>query len=136
MNEIVVPEIVQTMLSHPPTWAVTFMIIDVITGLYQAIRNKTVSSHELKDGWFRKGAELMFLILIIILNFALQSVGIVPAGYEELISIMSIPTVSGYLIIKELTSVCENICKANPELANAPFMQYFAVASETKNKTE
>ena len=120
-------EIMKFLLDYPPTWAVLLMVFDIVTGYYQAWCNHTVNSQKLKAGWSRKGAEMLYLMLIITLNFALQHFGFVPADYEELIALMSIDASSAYLILKELTSVCENLCKANPELAAVPFMQHFAV---------
>ena len=76
-----------------------FMISDIISGLIQAVINKTLDSQKMREGILRKA----LLILIIILSFVAQYAFNIPAVSK---------VVCIYIIVMELISIFENIKKA------------------------
>lgn len=116
----------ETILSYTPFWAFCAIFADVITGYYQAWVNFEISSKAMKAGAKRKGAEGLLILMIIIVNQALTHYSTIqiPTEYMNLISVISTDGVCAFIILKELTSVCENLGKANPDLLNLPFMTH------------
>lgn len=80
-----------------------FMISDIISGLIQAVINKTLDSQKMREGILRKA----LLILIIILSFVAQYAFNIPA-ISKVVCI--------YIIIMELISIFENITKAGVDI--------------------
>lgn len=80
-----------------------FMVADIITGLIQAVINKTLDSQKMREGLLRKA----LLILIIILSFVSQYAFNIPA-VSKIVCI--------YIIVMEIISIFENIKKAGVDL--------------------
>lgn len=74
------------------------MILDIITGYYNAWKNKEVSSSRLREGLGKKCGELAYLILGIAFKFAI--------GSNAVIYFISI-----YICFMEIISLTENCSK-------------------------
>lgn len=73
------------------------MIVDVITGYYNAWKNNETSSSKMRDGIGKKLAEIVYIVVGIVLGYAFN--------------MKSIPIfISIYIIYMELVSIAEN-CK-------------------------
>ena len=82
---------------------VVLMLIDIITGYYNAYIKKEISSSKMRDGLGKKLAEIVYIILALLfgLSFNINLIG----------SFISI-----YVIFMELTSILENCDKLGVKL--------------------
>ena len=80
-------------------WAIVLpcilMILDIITGYYNAWKKKKVSSKKMRDGLGKKLAELVYIVIGVIVSIAFS---IKPVGYF----------ISFYVIYMEIVSITEN----------------------------
>lgn len=95
-----------------------FIALDVLTGVLQAAMNKEIDSTIMRQGLFRKSAEVLIVIITIAINFAAQYIDF--GANVPLIECMC-----AYLIVMELSSILENIIKINPDLADNPLFSLF-----------
>lgn len=95
-----------------------FIALDVVTGLVKAIKAHEVSSSKMKDGLFHKCGFLLAMVLGALCEFAMLEIDL---GF----SLPIMPAICGFIILTELASVLENICKIAPELSENRFMQIF-----------
>lgn len=82
------------------------MTLDVITGYYNAWKNKEVSSSRLREGLGKKCGELAYLILGIACKFAI--------GSNAVIYFISV-----YICFMEIISLTENCTKLGVPLPNS-----------------
>jgi len=73
------------------------MVADIITGYYNAWKNKQVSSSKMRDGLGKKMAELVYIVVGMLMSFAFS---VKPVEYF----------ISLYVIYMEIVSIAEN-CK-------------------------
>ena len=68
------------------------MVADVITGYYNAWKNKETSSAKMRDGIGKKLAELVYIVVGIVLSYAfnIQAIGYFIALYIAYMEIVSI----------------------------------------------
>lgn len=102
---------------------IVFIIIDVITGILQAVMNKALDSTVMRDGLFHKSAFLMSIAFAYACEYGMTYLDL---GFEMPI----VGAVCVYICLTETVSVLENLGKLNPELANSKFMQLFASNKE------
>lgn len=79
------------------------MVVDIITGYYNAWKNNEVSSSKMRDGIGKKIAEVCYIILGIVFSIAF--------GIQAISYFISI-----YIIYMELMSVAENCKKLGVDL--------------------
>lgn len=99
-----------------------FIAMDVITGYAQALANKNVSSKKMRNGFWHKLAIIFALMVAGMIDIIVQ-MGI---GQQLGFATPIFELVCIYIIAMELTSILENICKMNPELANNKIMGLFS----------
>lgn len=80
-----------------------FMVVDIISGIIQAIINKNLDSQKMREGILRKS----LLILVVILSFIAQYAFNIPA-ISKVVCI--------YIILMEVISIFENLKKAGVDL--------------------
>ena len=80
-----------------------FMVVDIISGIIQAIINKNLDSQKMREGILRKS----LLILVVILSFIAQYAFNIPA-ISKVVCI--------YIILMEIISIFENLKKAGVDL--------------------
>lgn len=73
------------------------MVLDIITGYYNAWKSKKVSSKKMRDGLGKKLAELVYIVISMMISSAF---GINPVKYF----------IALYIVYMELVSISEN-CK-------------------------
>jgi toxin secretion/phage lysis holin len=89
-----------------------FMVFDIITGLLQAIENKTYKSSKMRVGLWHK----ISFVLIIALAFGLEfAQGFIDLGF----TIPLVIPVCAYICMNEIGSIIENIALLNPKLVPA-----------------
>lgn len=76
-----------------------FMLVDIITGVIQAVINKNLDSQKMREGLLRK----LGLILIIILGFIIRYAFNIPIISKAIVI---------YILLMETLSILENLKKA------------------------
>lgn len=80
-------------------WAIVLpcilMVLDIITGYYNAWKKKKVSSKKMRDGLGKKLAEIVYIVIGVVVSI---SFNIKPVGYF----------ISFYVIYMEIVSITEN----------------------------
>ncbi len=124
-------------LASPATWVAVVLLFDVITGYYQAWCRYDLQSKKMKQGLQRKGAEVLLVIFVMIFNIVIEKNPTISEFPQvaDLVRLMSLDGVCGYIILKEITSICENLIRANPELASLPFMQRLRIDGELESNS-
>lgn len=75
------------------------MAFDYLTGFLKAVKNKNVVSSKLRDGLIKKSGECIIIIISVFLQYLV--------GIPKEVSL----SVSCYISIMELISICENLGK-------------------------
>ncbi len=121
----------------PCVIALMAIAFDIIAGFYQAWVNSDLQSKAMKKGLQRKGGEVLFILMILIFNETLIMFDIYDnSAVAEIIKMTSLDGICTYIALKEATSIAENLCKANRELAGLPIMQHLRTAQEIKEDVE
>lgn len=100
-----------------------FIVIDIITGLLNAIKNKTWSSTVMREGLFHKMGFILFIALALLCDYGQQFIDIgftIPITESVLI----------YVIVTELGSCIENLAGINPELIPEKLRSIFIKTKE------
>lgn len=103
---------------HIPIIALAFMVMDVVTGVVQAIKNKSLDSTAMRNGLFRKVGFIFVIVLAYMCEYAM---GHLDLGFN-------VPMVAGictFICLTEVVSILENITKLTPELSDNRVLSYF-----------
>lgn len=86
-----------------------FVVLDILTGLAQAVYTKTMKSEVMRKGLLHKCGIMLALVFGAMLNMA--------ASYLELgVDIPAMQAIAAYIVLMEAKSIIENICIINPDL--------------------
>lgn len=91
-----------------------FILLDILTGFLQALKNKILSSKVMREGLLHKCAEILLYVLSVALMYGCKYVDI---GLD----IPSPQIITVYLVVMESVSIVENLKKINPDLTDNPF---------------
>lgn len=106
--------------------ALTFHVIDFITGFISALKLGTVSSSKMRDGMFKKVGFVFCYIVAVIID--------VYGGYVGFsLPVKVLPVIVTYAIMTELVSILENIAKINPDLKISKLREIFQVKDKKEN---
>lgn len=113
--------------TEPQIWAIAgaflMMIIDMVTGIAQAIFNCNFKSSTMRRGLCHKAT--LTLIIMLVICIEILSSHIVGLYFNGI----SVYVVCITIIFMELASILENLKKAYPELADSPIMKIFEHAN-------
>lgn len=107
--------------------AVVFHLLDLITGLIGAVRNKDINSAKMRDGLFKK----VGFIFCYVLAFLMDNYG---AEIGLKIGVSVLPIIVLYAVTTEIVSIIENISKINPDLVPKTLKQLFHITDEGSEK--
>lgn len=105
---------------HIAAIVAAFVAMDLITGVMQAIANKTLDSTKMRAGLWHKCGFIMAVILAELIEWAMQFI------YLGFTLPLFVP-VCVFIILTEVVSIFENVCQLSPELANSKLAQLFNV---------
>ena len=86
-----------------------FIALDFITGLIQSLATATFSSSIMRQGLFHKLGLLLCIVLGVLVDYA-------QTWLDLGVSVPVAGAVCAYIVIMEIGSSLENICKINPDL--------------------
>jgi toxin secretion/phage lysis holin len=110
-----------------PTITLLFILLDIVTGVVQAVANKELSSTKLRQGLFHKFAFMFAMILGYLVEFGM--------GYLDLGFTVPIATpVCIYICLTEIVSILENITLMNEDLKNSKFLSLFNVTDKAESE--
>lgn len=113
--------------TEPQIWAIAgaflMMLIDMVTGIAQAIFNCSFKSSTMRRGLCHKAT--LTLIIMLVICIEILSSHIVGLNFGG----VTVYVVCIAIIGMELASILENLKKAYPELADTPIMKIFEHAS-------
>ena len=113
-------------------WAIAgafiFMLFDMVSGIIQAVMNREFRSSTMRTGLGHKA--VLALIILLAICIEILSAHVAGLGFGG----VTIYVVCVAIIIMEVASIMENLCKAYPDLADLPVMKIFEHAdSDTVN---
>ena len=116
-----------------PTWfilAFASVLFDLLTGfIIKGVIPHKVSSSIMREGLVHKSWEIA-----IILSSALVDIAI-GLGMGTNLQLVSTATCT-FILVMEVSSVCENALEGNPELASAPVIKYVAQAKQQQQQAD
>lgn len=97
--------------------SVAFMMVDVLTGVLKAVKNKELSSTRAREGIYKKASFILFIAFGYLTDYAMAYVDL---GFN----FPAAATICTLVILTEAISVLENIGQINPDLVKliAPFL--------------
>ena len=111
---------------YPIVVALVFNVLDLLTGIVTAVKNKDIQSSKLRDGLFKK----VGFILCYVVAYLIDNEGYL-IGFQ--IEVTILPAVILYTCSTELVSIIENIHKLNPDIIPEKLLELFHV-SESEEK--
>lgn len=100
-----------------------FVLLDVVSGLAAAIKNKELSSSVMHEGLYNKLGEVLLLVVAMFVASILEVYPFTELGIPpEVIYLVAV-----YITLMELVSILENICKLNPGLPIAKILAIFDI---------
>lgn len=107
-------------------WAIAgafiLMLFDMVSGIIQAVMNREFRSSTMRTGLGHKA--VLALIILLAICIEILSAHVAGLGFGG----VTIYVVCVAIIIMEVASIMENLCKAYPELADLPVMKIFEYA--------
>ena len=105
---------------HVAAIVAAFVVMDLATGVMQAVSNKTLDSTKMRAGLWHKCGFIMVIILAALVEWAMQFIDL---GFTLPLFV----PVCAFIILTEIVSIFENVCKLSPELANSKLAQLFSI---------
>lgn len=100
--------------------ALAFNFLDFVTGLIYGFKAKRINSTKLRDGLFKKiGFILCYIMAYVVDNYCAV------IGFQ--LGFKCMPVLIGYVVLTEIVSITENICKINPDLSVSKLLEIFNI---------
>lgn len=95
-----------------------FILLDMITGLIKAFKNKEYNSSIMREGLFHKAGSILVIVFGALVDYA--------QGYMDIgISIPVALSLCIYIVMMEIGSIIENVCLINPQILPDKLKSYF-----------
>lgn len=107
-----------------------FIVLDIASGFIAAVKNNDVSSSVMREGLFKKCGSIMLMIGAVIV----EHLGIY-VGVDQTITTAILFGVGSMIVVMELTSFAENVCKINPDLPISKIFALFGIEDNTYDIT-
>lgn len=109
---------------YPIFIALVFNVLDLITGIIAAIKNKDIKSSKLRDGLFKKVGFMLCYFVAWLVDTQGSRIGFH-------FGVLILPIIILYVCTTELVSILENICKINTDILPEKLIGLFHI-TETK----
>lgn len=103
--------------------------LDYVTGIIAGCMNEGFSSSKMREGLAHKSTYLVAILVCLCIEHlsAYLDMGFVfGSGITALVCV--------WIVLTEVGSIIENICKMNPELASTSFTRLFAASKEGREE--
>lgn len=101
----------------------SFMLLDILTGLIKAFKTKTFTSSVMKEGMFSKLGSIILILLGVLGEWSIK--------YVDLgINVPLITAFCSYICLMELGSIIENLGTINSLLVPKTIKKYFTKLKE------
>ena len=104
---------------HQLTIVALFIIMDIASGIAQAVANHTLSSEKMRRGIYHKLGYIMVIALAILCEYATMHLDL---GFTAPLITPCVVMIS----LTEIVSIIENIQNLNPEIGDIGVFQLFA----------
>lgn len=105
--------------------ALSFILLDFLTGIIKALKNKEFTSTKMREGLYHKIGFILTVGFGYLVDFAQGYVDIgVTLPIKEVFSI--------YIIVAEIGSIIENLGEINPNILPQTITSYFKKLNERK----
>ena len=95
------------------------MVLDIITGLVNAIMHNEFKSYKMREGLYHKAGNMLVIGLGILVD--------IEQGYFDLGLPVDITiAICQYIAFMEIGQILENVCKINPDLAPDVIKNFFS----------
>ena len=95
-----------------------FIILDLVTGIIKAFKEKAFTSSKMREGLFHKSASILCVTVGALIDYAQNYMNL---GFAVPIAI----PVCIYICTMEIGSIFENICIINPQFLPEKIKAYF-----------
>lgn len=99
-----------------------FILLDFITGLIKAFKEKNYCSSIMREGLFHKTGSILVIVFGWLVDYAQTFIDL---GVTIPVAV----SICGYVILMEIGSIIENVCIINPEIMPDKIKGYFAKLS-------
>lgn len=100
-----------------------FILLDMVTGLVKAFKEKAYTSSVMREGLFHKCGSILCIVFGVLIDYA--------QGFLELgVSVPVAVSICAYVVLMEIGSIIENVCSINPEIMPDKIKGYFLKLSE------
>ena len=100
-----------------------FIVMDMITGIIKAFKEKNFTSSIMREGLFHKCGSVLCVVFGVLVDYT--------QVYLDLGVTMPVAlAICGYVVVMEIGSIIENICAINSEILPDKLKQYFAKLSK------
>ena len=89
-----------------------FILLDILTGVTQAVKNKTLSSNVMREGIYHKLGYVFILLTAMLCEYGMKFLDL---GFTAPITIPCMVMIS----LTEVISILENITRITPEIADS-----------------
>lgn len=100
-----------------------FVLLDMITGLIKAFKEKNYTSSVMREGLFHKAGSVLVVCFGVLVDYA--------QNYLDLgVSVPVALTMCAYIILMEIGSIIENVCVINPQILPDKIKSFFQKLSD------
>lgn len=104
-----------------------FILLDLITGLIKAFKEKAYTSSLMREGLYHKIGSVLIVGFGCLVDYAQTYIDI---GVTIPVAI----SVCSYVVLMEIGSIIENVCIINPQILPDKIKAYFKKLSDTGDK--
>ena len=105
---------------HIAAIVAAFVMMDLATGIMQAVANRALDSTKMRDGLWHKCGFILVVILAALVEWTMQFIDL---GFTLPLFV----PVCVFIILTEIVSIFENVCKLSPELADSKLARLFNI---------
>lgn len=100
-----------------------FILLDMVTGLIKAFKEKSYTSSVMREGLFHKCGSILTIVFGLLVDYAQTFVDL---GVKIPVAV----AFCTYIILMECGSIVENVGKINPQIIPEKIKPYFSKLSE------
>ena len=103
-----------------------FIVLDMVTGLVKAFKEKNYCSSVMREGLFHKCGSILCVVFATLIDYAQQF-------FDLGVAVPVTAGVCTYVVLMEVGSIIENVCAINPEIMPDKLKAYFKKLSDGNN---